>query len=173
MFLTYAIISEIIGILIIRKIANPKFWMLLPLIIFVLIATATLAALTWSGLEIISGTSEDPLAERLAELQSARHSATVSQTHRRRRGGGFAQQRSLRNQPHPRAPTVGLRRGGRRTRPRRSGRRNAEPSPCLRDVAILSFLFALVWRRRLLRMERRISYQKVGGIRARRSCSAG
>ena len=59
--------------------------MLVPLLSFVLI-TATLGVLVWSGLELFRE-REDPLADRLEELQS--HAmATVSKS-TRRRGGGF------------------------------------------------------------------------------------
>jgi len=59
--------------------------MLTPILVFVFIS-ATFAALVWSGIELFRN-REDPLAERLEELQ-AHAMATVTRAPRRR-GGGF------------------------------------------------------------------------------------
>ena len=55
-------------------------------IFFLLLATATLGALVWSGIELFRA-QEDPLADRLEELQ-AHAMATTSRAPRRRGGGG-------------------------------------------------------------------------------------
>src|SRR6202022_1616212 len=73
-FLTYAICSEIVGILIIRKIASPKFlrsgtFAMLMSSLFFILMFATLAALTWSGIRLFEN-QEDPLGDRLEELQA-------------------------------------------------------------------------------------------------------
>jgi tight adherence protein C len=60
---------------------------MLTLIFFLLLAAATVGALVWSGLELFR-TKEDPLADRLEELQ-AHAMVTASRTPRRRGGGGM------------------------------------------------------------------------------------
>lgn len=57
------------------------------LLIFFLLAALTLAALVWSGLQLFSE-QEDPLADRLEELQAAAI-ATGARAPRRRAGGGM------------------------------------------------------------------------------------
>jgi tight adherence protein C len=60
---------------------------MLTLLIFALLATATLGALVWSGIEIFRA-KEDPLADRLEELQAHAIASGSSRAPRRRGGGG-------------------------------------------------------------------------------------
>ena len=59
--------------------------MLIPALFFVLMF-ATLAALVWSGIELFRD-QEDPLEDRLGELQA--HAMVATTQAPRRRGGGF------------------------------------------------------------------------------------
>jgi tight adherence protein C len=60
---------------------------MLTLVVFFVLMSATLIALLWSGVELFRN-QEDPLADRLEELQ-AHAMATVTRTQRRRGGGGL------------------------------------------------------------------------------------
>ena len=61
---------------------------MLELVIYFILAMATIAALLWSGYELFRP-QEDPLAERLENLQLNAMATTTSIKSRRRGGGGF------------------------------------------------------------------------------------
>lgn len=58
------------------------------LILFALIAAATMGLLVWSGIELFRQ-KEDPLADRLEQLQAFAMAGNTRTTTRRRGGGGF------------------------------------------------------------------------------------
>src|SRR3974390_1194652 len=58
------------------------------LILFALLATGTLGLLVWSGIELFRR-QEDPLADRLEELQKRAMVGATRTPTRRRGGGGF------------------------------------------------------------------------------------
>src|SRR5579872_5371868 len=58
------------------------------LFVFALLAAATLSVLLWSGIELFRR-QEDPLADRLEELQVFAMAGSARTTVRRRGGGGF------------------------------------------------------------------------------------
>src|SRR5688572_1066415 len=59
-------------------------------LLFFLFAATTLTAIVWSSVELLKR-REDPLAERLEELQASAESA-VARAHKRQAGGGFLNQ---------------------------------------------------------------------------------
>jgi hypothetical protein len=88
MFFTYGIISEIVGILVIRKmlIRNSREHMIAAALFFTL-CFATLAALIWSGFHLFGDSAEasSPLDDRLDELTAAGGTAQVVSRSTRRR----------------------------------------------------------------------------------------
>lgn len=57
-------------------------------LLFFLFAFATIAALIWAGMQLLSAPQDDPLADRLDELQ-ATATANAARASRRKAGGGF------------------------------------------------------------------------------------